>query len=471
MSQKPNVQIAKSSPEKSSVPRVNMVKSLARPPLMVQDNDDELLDLVARTGGDLGQKREMTGSTARKPVADSYTKEELKVLNQDDDQQRHFKLKRIDDSPSRYGSTNNKLDTSLAASKSVTSPEKTSRIHGRSRVQFADENISAVISPNRGRHFDSEINKTDDPNLKFQDQRQAYTKYISKANFTPAPPEVQDKDAEKTNSRITSKDRIRYDDTLTTVTSPSVGGDTTQVSQPDKSTLENYVALPKVAVEEMLNLVDRYWNGSKSLHRNNKFQGHLEAMLSKYIKTPAAVLEENEQLKAKLHDCIDELSSIRTNYQDKANEIESYRNRLQQQDEIKLVLEKANKDLDLLRSRYEKIKEENASLKSQVGSVESIQQLEMKYQSRLDEFVKENRTLKQELESLKSESSQVHAVNTKIQALTGMLQESHGALVATNRHLLEQLEETKERHQTEVEQLHWSYNQLKKTLSLSDLSS
>lgn len=46
--------------------------------VMVQDNDDELLDLVTRTGGDLSQKRPITGSSAKAPVADSYTKEELK---------------------------------------------------------------------------------------------------------------------------------------------------------------------------------------------------------------------------------------------------------------------------------------------------------------------------------------------------------------------------------------------------------
>ena len=46
--------------------------------VMVQDNDDELLDLVARTGGDLSQKRAITGSSAKTPAADSYSKEELK---------------------------------------------------------------------------------------------------------------------------------------------------------------------------------------------------------------------------------------------------------------------------------------------------------------------------------------------------------------------------------------------------------
>ena len=37
------------------------------------------------------------------------------------------------------------------------------------------------------------------------------------------------------------------------------------------------------------------------------------------------------------------------------------------------------------------------------------------------------------------------------------------SLVVTNDHLLHELDEAKQRHQHEVQQLHWSYEQLKKT--------
>lgn len=39
------------------------------------------------------------------------------------------------------------------------------------------------------------------------------------------------------------------------------------------------------------------------------------------------------------------------------------------------------------------------------------------------------------------------------------------SLVQTNDHLLKELDETRQRHQHEVEQLSWSYNQLKKTFT------
>uniref|UniRef100_A0A8D0G841 Centrosomal protein of 72 kDa n=1 Tax=Sphenodon punctatus TaxID=8508 RepID=A0A8D0G841_SPHPU len=42
--------------------------------------------------------------------------------------------------------------------------------------------------------------------------------------------------------------------------------------------------------------------------------------------------------------------------------------------------------------------------------------------------------------------------------------DSRITLVSTNEHLLQELTETRKRHKAEVEQLHWSYNQLKKTM-------
>ncbi len=37
------------------------------------------------------------------------------------------------------------------------------------------------------------------------------------------------------------------------------------------------------------------------------------------------------------------------------------------------------------------------------------------------------------------------------------------SLVVTNDHLLQELDETRQRHQHEVQQLHWSFEQYKKT--------
>ena len=55
---------------------------------------------------------------------------------------------------------------------------------------------------------------------------------------------------------------------------------------------------------------------------------------------------------------------------------------------------------------------------------------------------------------------------SQIQELASMLQESHRSLVATNDHLLQELEETRQRHYQEIMQMNSNYEQLKKTVHL-----
>lgn len=54
----------------------------------------------------------------------------------------------------------------------------------------------------------------------------------------------------------------------------------------------------------------------------------------------------------------------------------------------------------------------------------------------------------------------------QIQELASMLQESHQSLVATNSHLLQELEESKQRYSQEVLQMKMNYEHLKKTVTL-----
>jgi len=56
----------------------------------------------------------------------------------------------------------------------------------------------------------------------------------------------------------------------------------------------------------------------------------------------------------------------------------------------------------------------------------------------------------------------------KSQQITQMLQDSHRSLVSTNEHLLSELEVAKSRHQTEIDQLKWSYDQLRAATKLSN---
>ena len=54
----------------------------------------------------------------------------------------------------------------------------------------------------------------------------------------------------------------------------------------------------------------------------------------------------------------------------------------------------------------------------------------------------------------------------QLQELAAMLHESHRALVSTNDHLLQELEETRERHVQEVMQMSANYEHIRKSVDL-----
>nr|KAF6440096.1 centrosomal protein 72 [Rousettus aegyptiacus] len=157
-----------------------------------------------------------------------------------------------------------------------------------------------------------------------------------------------------------------------------------------------------------------------------------------------------------------------------ALENKSLQNRLadqQQQYSLKIHevlsdLDSARKEMDDLRQQLDRSSEENNNLKSllfsmkkEAQSTDSSAALSSQIpglQSSVQRLSAEIGELKQHLEHY-----------DKIQELTRMLQESHSSLVSTNEHLLRELGQARAQHRAEVEQLHWSYKELKKTMALS----
>lgn len=50
--------------------------------LVLEDDDVAVLDLISRTGGDLMQGRGISGSVAREPNVESYTKDGMLLIQQ-----------------------------------------------------------------------------------------------------------------------------------------------------------------------------------------------------------------------------------------------------------------------------------------------------------------------------------------------------------------------------------------------------
>ncbi|XP_032271235.1 centrosomal protein of 72 kDa [Phoca vitulina] len=217
-------------------------------------------------------------------------------------------------------------------------------------------------------------------------------------------------------------------------------------------------ALEVALLEALLDLVDRYWNGCKSLHSNEVFRAqarHILSSVQEFTTTQdssTSVSEEISYLTLENKSLQKHLAEQQQQYRVKMSEVVS-------------ELSDARKEMDDLRQHLDKSLEENSSLKALLFSMKKeaknadiaatlnvqITGLQTSVKRLSGEIVE----LKQHLEHY-----------DKVQELTQMLQEGHSSLVSTNEHLLQELSQVRAQHKAEVEQLHWSYKELKKTLAL-----
>ncbi|XP_022368128.1 centrosomal protein of 72 kDa [Enhydra lutris kenyoni] len=209
-------------------------------------------------------------------------------------------------------------------------------------------------------------------------------------------------------------------------------------------------------LEALLDLVDRYWNGCKSLHGNEVFRAqarHILSSVQAFTTTQESSTSASEEVSfRKLEN---------KPLQQRFAEPQRYRVKM---GELASDLSEARKQVGDLRQRLDRSLEENSSLKALLFSMrkeakntDTATTLNMQItglQTSMKRLSGEIVELKQHLEHY-----------DKVQELTQMLQESHSSLVSTNEHLLQELSRVRARHGAEVEQLHWSYQKLKKTLA------
>ncbi|XP_036918826.1 centrosomal protein of 72 kDa [Sturnira hondurensis] len=222
-------------------------------------------------------------------------------------------------------------------------------------------------------------------------------------------------------------------------------------------------ALEVTLLDALLDLVDRYWNGCKSLRSNERFLAqarHILSSVQDFIATQdnsTILSEEISYLTLENKSLQNHLLQQQQQYSEKISEVVS-------------ELNNTRKEMDDLRQHLDKSLEENSSLKAllssmkkEVKNAEASAALNVQIsglQTNVKRLSGEIVELKQHLEHY-----------DKVQELTQMLQESHSSLVSTNEHLLQELGQVRAQHRAEVEQLHWSYKELKKTMALFPLSS
>ncbi|XP_053117363.1 centrosomal protein of 72 kDa isoform X7 [Hemicordylus capensis] len=208
-----------------------------------------------------------------------------------------------------------------------------------------------------------------------------------------------------------------------------------------------YEATP---IDHLLDLVDKYWNGYRSLHCNKAFLSQAEAVLSAIQKSVPTDQQKDSPLHQELNNLLLEKKVLQAQLSEQAEKYSAKINSLVSE------LDSTKKDMDVLRQHLDRLLEENAVLKAYHSKAEQNGQnaaqpkiIELQNQNQL--LTNTNLNLEQRLQHF-----------DKMQELTAMLQESHRTLVSTNQHLLQELDETHSRHKAEVEQLHWNYAQLKK---------
>ncbi|XP_026362409.3 centrosomal protein of 72 kDa isoform X1 [Ursus maritimus] len=217
-------------------------------------------------------------------------------------------------------------------------------------------------------------------------------------------------------------------------------------------------ALEVALLEALLDLVDRYWSGCKSLHGNEVFRAQARHVLSSVQEltttqgSSASVREELSCLTLENESLQKRLAEQQQQYHVKMSEAAS-------------ELSNAQREVDDLRQHLDKSLEENSSLKALLFSMK-------KEAKNADAAATLNVQITGLQTSVKRLSGEIVELKQhlehydKIQELTQMLQESHSSLVSTNEHLLQELSQVRAQHKAEVEQLHWSYKELKKTMAL-----
>ncbi|KAH0627100.1 hypothetical protein JD844_002505 [Phrynosoma platyrhinos] len=255
-----------------------------------------------------------------------------------------------------------------------------------------------------------------DPNLKFLDEAEANEKITTYANFTPHPASPGVSEPLVTSQKAARRNQIQREPELQMLSGKSViTQGTVQMS--------NKVSYEAAPMERLLDLVDKYWNGSKSLHCNQQFLSQAETVLSEIQKSAPTEHKKKTLEDQNLNDLLLEKKTLQ---KDLSRQEEEYSVKI---NNLKLDLDNTKKEMEVLKQHLDNLLKENAALKVHNSKIE------------------------QNIE--KADTAAPAPLQTSRTELT---------LVSTNERLLKELDETRLRHKAEVEQLQWNYDQLKKTV-------
>ncbi|XP_025116292.1 centrosomal protein of 72 kDa-like [Pomacea canaliculata] len=484
----------KEQTQKSPHPRAEFTSKLGKPSVL-DDDDVAILDLIAKKNGDLGQPTHLTGSVAREPAMEEYSLEMLKSLSTQDL------------SASETGLSS--LPPTGKAKKASSLPPPKNDDNALAAYKDRYPNIASIASnelPLKSEH------KRYDPHLQYQDEVDAYSKYRSHGYFTPnptkeenpsdvsqlptergaypPPPDLPTRvghERERGREKDSYKDggdaemRTRHRRTNSVPSNTQVFSTEQALPEPSQPTWQSLhpsskrhnAGLVQARLNDnpvmmhmlfrILDYVDRYWNGSKSLHQHAKFLGLALDVIEDMLKDGSLTgLQSNiNTLKQHVERLKEENTSLRESQARNSNKDTTTASEAQ----LKMSLKQARSEVERLGMDLEQYVKENNRLQRKLDLQESAASYNLGGAAPAptlhNDLQRQNEALSHEIDGLRNRLKQY----AQMQELASMLQRTHLSLVQTNDHLLREMEEERRRHRHEVEQMRWSYDQLKKTMS------
>uniref|UniRef100_A0A2C9JPD1 Centrosomal protein of 72 kDa n=1 Tax=Biomphalaria glabrata TaxID=6526 RepID=A0A2C9JPD1_BIOGL len=430
---------------KQSLPRTELMSKLLKVTTALVDDDTAIIDIMNRNEGDFGRSRPLTGSVAKEDTAVDYNLESLKALDQA--KQMRYKERMTGDME-----TNTRL---------IESEKVDPRL-----IRYKEMYPNILAAPAESIQRIGEGHSSKDNNLMFGDEVEANMKYKGQGYFTPHPDGKYelDKFNEQASGQCKEERRSRIDYLSQ--------DDYIRQNKPRHQRAHSFPGLefmndPDQAKERnllfsLLNLVDRYWNGTKSLHKHPKFIEQSLQFISEYTLTQANKDDEVKVLRQKVEKLSEENAMLKRM---KESQLDVDAN---------VLLKRAKEDMERMHDEIRHYMNENRELQRRLDCWESganpsqhaggagASDSTLVNLSVLDSLQRKNNSLAKEVEQMKTKLNQCDE-------LTNMLQESHRSLIETNNHLLKELETSKHKHQKEIEQMHWSYEQLKTTMSQTSM--
>ncbi|KAK3757610.1 hypothetical protein RRG08_000126 [Elysia crispata] len=463
----------------SSRSRQEMMAKLMKGPSVLVDDDVAVIDALEKNELDYGKRRSLTGSSAKEDKVEDYSLDALKVLDQPKGT-KHSEMSIDDLKDNTKKSPKRRTVSSVLAA-------------GDSRFdEYREQYPNIMAAPLDSVQRIGE-KRRQDPNLQFSDEIEASSKYKGQGYFTPNPgastsDDDDDGRREKSlsgnpkddlESRFSRSDRTEYRKTAadTNHNRDISSHDDLTISlqhQPSKSYSAPgrerlYRKVPDIDEDQtreknllfsLLNLVDRYWNGSKSLHKHPKFIEQALQSLSEYTLTRIN-RDESRGLRKMVERLQEENAVLMGKVESHANEVLT-----SAESELKDALKKARQDMESMHREIRHYVQENRALQKLVDTNESAVTSRQQHSGAASSDMadapsqRQRDALQQELEMMRSKVRQYD----QVQELALMLQESHRSLVETNDHLLRELVETRQRHKHEIAQMNWNYQQLKATM-------